>query len=78
MSTGPARILRVPGGSLSPGAAADITLLAPDLRVRIRASQLRSRSKNTPFDGWELRGAVAATIVGGRTVYTNPDVETRL
>ena len=73
MSTAPARILRVPGGTLSPGAAADITILAPDLKVRIRASQLRSRSKNTPFDGWELRGGIAATIVAGRTVYVNPE-----
>ena len=72
MSVNPARILRVPGGSLSPGAAADITILAPDLTVSIEARSLRSRSKNTPFDGWELRGGVAATIVGGRTVFTNP------
>jgi dihydroorotase len=78
LSAGPARILRVTGGTLSPGSPADITVLAPDLKVRVRASQLRSRSKNTPFDGWELRGGVAATIVGGRTVYTNPDVEARL
>ena len=53
---------------------ADITILAPDLKVRIRASQLRSRSKNTPFDGWELRGGVAATIIHGRTVYVNPEM----
>jgi dihydroorotase len=70
MSTNPARILRVSGGSLSVGAPADITVLAPDMKVRVRASELRSRSKNTPFDGWELRGGVAATIVGGRTVFT--------
>ena len=38
------------------------------------ASTLQSKSKNTPFDGWTLKGAAAATIVGGRTVYTNPDV----
>ena len=67
----PARILRVPGGTLSAGAPADITILAPDLKVRVEAAQLRSRSKNTPFDGWELRGGVAATIVGGRTVFVN-------
>jgi dihydroorotase len=73
LSTGPARILRIPGGSLSAGSQADITILAPNLKVRIRASQLRSRSKNTPFDGWELRGGVAATVVGGRPVYVNPD-----
>jgi dihydroorotase-like cyclic amidohydrolase len=34
---------------------------------------MRSRSKNTPFDGWELRGVVAATVVGGRTLYVNSD-----
>jgi dihydroorotase len=72
LSTNPARILRVPGGTLTPGAAADITILAPDLEVTIAAQSLRSKSKNTPFDGWRLRGGVAATIVGGRTVYANP------
>jgi dihydroorotase len=71
MSVNPARILRIPGGSLSPGAAADITILAPDLKVVVEAKRLRSRSKNTPFDGWELRGGVAATIVGGRTVFSS-------
>ncbi len=40
-----------------------------DREVRIDAAALRSRSKNTPFDGWEFRGGVAATIVGGRIVY---------
>jgi dihydroorotase len=54
MSTNPARILRVPGGSLTEGAPADITIIAPDLRVRVKAADMRSRSKNTPFDGWEL------------------------
>jgi len=73
MSVNPARILRVAGGSLAAGAAADVTILAPDLRVTIDRATLRSRSKNTPFHGWTLRGGVAATIVGGRVVYTNPD-----
>jgi dihydroorotase len=73
LSTNPARILRVPGGTLSEGSPADITVIAPDLRVRIQAASLRSRSKNTPFDGWELRGGVSATIVGGRTLFVNPD-----
>ena len=74
LSVNPARILRIPGGNLSEGAPADITILAPDLKVRIDAAALRSRSKNTPFGGWELRGGVAATIVGGRTVYVNSQV----
>jgi dihydroorotase len=73
LSLNPARLLRLPGGTLSDGAAADISLLAPDLSVTVSAASMRSRSKNTPFDGWKLRGGVAATIVGGRTVYRNPD-----
>ena len=73
LSTNPARILRVTGGSLSEGVPADITILAPELQVRVQASKLRSRSKNTPFDGWEFRGGVAATVVGGRTLFVNPD-----
>jgi dihydroorotase len=71
LSVNPARILRVAGGSLAEGTPADITILAPELKVRIEARSLRSRSKNTPFDGWELRGGVAATIVGGRTLFAN-------
>jgi dihydroorotase len=74
MSVNPARILRVPGGSLAVGAAADVTVLAPDRSVTIDRMKLRSKSKNTPYHGWSFRGAVAATLVGGRVVYTNPDV----
>ena len=73
MSVNPAKILRVPGGSLAAGTPADITILAPDRTVRIEVKTMRSRSKNTPFDGWELRGAVAATMVGGRTLFVNED-----
>ncbi len=74
LSVNPARILNVPGGSLAPGAPADVTLLAPDLDVTVDPAALRSKSKNTPFGGWRLRGGVAATIVAGRVVYTNPAV----
>jgi len=76
LSVNPARILNVPGGTLSEGAPADITIIAPDLNVRVDATRLRSRSRNTPFDGWQLRGGVAATLVGGRPVYVNS--ETRI
>jgi dihydroorotase len=69
LSANPARVMGLPGGSLTPGAPADITVLAPDMKVSVKASALRSKSKNTPFDGWELRGGVAATLVGGRVVY---------
>jgi dihydroorotase len=71
LSVNPARILGVPGGSLAEGAPADVSILAPDLRVTVSAAGMRSKSKNTPFDGWTLRGGVAATIVGGRVVYVN-------
>ena len=74
MSVNPARILRVPGGSLSEGAPADITVVAPDLKITIEVAKMKCRSKNTPFDGWELRGGVAATIVGGRILYANENV----
>ena len=69
LSVNPARILGVPGGSLADGSPADITILDPDRPVTIQAATLRSRSKNTPYDGWQFRGGVTATIVGGRVVY---------
>jgi dihydroorotase len=74
LSVNPARILRVAGGSVAEGARADLTVLAPELPVTVEAARMRSKSKNTPFDGWTLRGGVAATIVGGRTVYRNDAV----
>jgi dihydroorotase len=78
LSVNPARILHVGGGPLSEGALADITIIAPDLNVRIEAGKLRSRSKNTPFDGWELRGRVAATLVGGRPLFVNSEARISL
>ena len=42
--------------------------------MTVSAAAFRSKSRNTPFDGWTLRGGVAATIVGGRVLYANPDV----
>lgn len=78
MSLNPARILDIPGGTLSPGAPADLTILAPDLSVTIDRDALKSKSKNTPYHGWTFRGGVAATIVGGRVVYENPDAGFRV
>jgi dihydroorotase len=72
LSVNPAKILRVPGGSLAPGAPADITILAPDLPVTIDRAKLVSKSKNTPYHGWSFTGGVAATIVGGRIVHVSP------
>jgi dihydroorotase len=77
LSLNPARILRVPGGTLSDGAPADVTILVPDLKVTVAVDAMKSKSKNTPFDGWTLRGGVAATIVGGRAVYVNDEAKLR-
>jgi len=74
LSTNPARVLGLPGGTLAEGAPADNSILAPDATVTVHAAALRSKSKNTPFDGWTLKGGVAATIVGGRVVYSNPEL----
>ena len=78
LSVNPARILDLPGGSLSEGAPADISILAPDMTVTVSAASMRSLSRNTPFDGWTLRGGVAATIVGGRVVYVNERASLRM
>ena len=77
LSVNPARILRVAGGSLSDGAPADVSILAPDLTVTVSAAAMRSKSRNTPFDGWTLRGGVAATIVAGRAVFVNEETGLR-
>jgi len=74
LSVNPCRILNVPGGSLRPETPADVTIIAPSVSWTVDVSASRSRSRNSPFDGWTLRGAVAATIVGGRTVYVNGTV----
>jgi dihydroorotase len=71
LSVNPARVLNVPGGTLAEGGPADLTILAPDVTTTVRAATFKSRSRNTPFEGWTLKGAVAATIVGGRPVFVN-------
>jgi dihydroorotase len=74
LSLNPARLLHVPGGTLSEGVPADITILAPDMPSAIDASRLVSRSRNTPFDRWQFTGGVVATIVAGKVVYRNAAV----
>jgi dihydroorotase len=68
LSTGPARVLGIPGGSLKPGSPADVSIFDPDGEVTIVAAGFRSKSRNTPFDGWTLRGRPVATVVDGRRV----------
>ena len=59
---------------MTPGSAADMTVLAPEENVEIRAENFRSKARNTPFNGWKLRGAVAATFVDGHAVFTNDKI----
>jgi dihydroorotase len=68
-SVNPARILGVEGGSLAAGAPANLTVIDPDGRVTVRASDFVSRSRNTPFDGYQLHGAPAMAIVKGKVMY---------
>jgi dihydroorotase len=69
-TSGPARCFHLHGrGSLAAGNAADVTIFDPKKRWTFDASKSLSKSKNTPFDGWQLTGKVLATIVAGRVVY---------
>ena len=72
MSANPARIVNQPCGRLGVGRPADITIFDPGLEWTYRAATGRSKSRNSPFDGWTLKGAVIATVVGGRVVYRRP------
>lgn len=69
MSTRPADLLRVPGGTLREGAPADVTIIDPHHEWTIDVGQSRSLSRNSPFHGRRVRGRAAATIVGGRIAY---------
>jgi len=69
LSTRPAELLGLPGGRLTPGAPADIILVDPAMPWICDGEKLRSRSKNTPFEGARFEGRVLRTIVAGRTVY---------
>lgn len=70
MSVNPARILGLEAGSLAVGRVADITLVDPDYVWTVQLEELRSKSKNSPFGGWEMRGAARTTMVGGRIVWS--------
>jgi dihydroorotase len=69
--TAGARIFELAGGTLKRGAAGDVAVLDLDARYTIDAARGRSKSRNTPFHGWELRGRAAHTIVGGQVVYSS-------
>jgi dihydroorotase len=69
MTVEPAKLLRLDRGTLSVGAVGDVTVIDPDLEWKVAAAKFESRSANTPFDGWEIKGRAVRTIVGGKTVW---------
>ncbi len=69
MSTEPARLLNLPGGTLSPGSPADVTVFDPKARWTVEPEKFISKGRNTPFTGRELFGRAVLTIVGGEVVY---------
>jgi dihydroorotase len=69
MSTTPAELLSLPGGSLRQGSPADVIVLDLDSPWVLDPAELKSKCKNTPFDEARLQGRVVRTIVAGRTVY---------
>ena len=69
LATNPARIFKLERGTLQTGAIADLTIFDPHKQSKIAAAKFQSKSRNTPFDGWELTGAPQATIVAGRIVW---------
>jgi dihydroorotase len=66
LSVNPATALKRGKGTLAAGADADITIIDPNLEWVVDASRFKSKSKNTPFNGWKLKGKAVQTIVGGR------------
>jgi dihydroorotase len=69
LSTAPARLFGLPAGTLAPGSKADLVLVDLDEPWLVREADIRSRSKNTCFEGARLQGRVLQTLVSGRTVF---------
>jgi dihydroorotase len=70
MSTRPAQIIRLDRGTLREGSVADVTVVDPQKSWTIDASKFRSKSRNCPFNGWQVKGATRATIVSGEVKWT--------
>ena len=70
LTINPARLLKLDRGTLTVGRPADVTLIDPGLEWTVRPEKFASRSRNTPFGGWQLKGRAVRTIVAGQTVWS--------
>ncbi|HPS53741.1 MAG TPA: amidohydrolase family protein, partial [Phycisphaerae bacterium] len=69
MTVGPAKVIRKPLGTLTPGAAADVTIIDPNMKWTVDVDKFVSKSRNCPYDGWQLGARAVATIVGGKVKF---------
>lgn len=65
----PAGVMGLDRGTLRPGAPADVTIIDPNAEWVVDPTRFRSKSRNTPFGGWKMRGRVVSTLVAGKVVY---------
>ena len=70
LTINPARILGINKGTLALGADADVTIIDPEVSWTVRPEEFRSKSTNTPFAGWDLKGRATTVIVGGRVKFS--------
>jgi len=73
MSINPAKILKLAHIGLKPGNPADLTVIDPEKKFTVDANTFRSKSRNTPFNGWELKGKAVLTMVGGKVIFGEDD-----
>ena len=72
MSCTPALAFNLPGGTLREGSVADVTVIDPNAVWSVDATKFLSKSRNTPFGGWRMKGRAVMTVVGGRVVWEEP------
>jgi dihydroorotase len=70
LTSNPARIIGVDLGRLTPGLPADVSLFDPNREFTVDVNQFRSKSRNSPFDGWQLRGKTVMVLRDGKIIFT--------
>ncbi len=70
LTSNPAQLLGIPKGTLRPGADADVTIIDPEVAWKIDPTEFRSKSRNTPYGGWDVRGRAHTVLVGGEVRFS--------